>query len=269
MTEGSRLQKQHPVDAETSVSDGDGVAKHSQRGYARLAGLMYLLVLVFDIAGMVVVSAVRGSGGFLDASHTIVAWEPLYRLGLLLGLAGSLCTIPLAVGLYVALRPIDGNLALMGLLFRMVEAATGAMGTSSAFATLQIYLAANHPGGFEPNQLGTLVDFSPSGVASYVAAIFFCVGSAIFFSLFLTSAYIPRILAAWGVFASLVYLAAFVASLIDTSHSGTFLGIGSVPILIAEACAGLWLLVRGVQTHPRVPRPAGSSARGSRSETPG
>jgi hypothetical protein len=177
MTEGSRLQKQHPVDAETSVSDGDGVAEYSQRGYARLAGLMYLLVLAFDIAGMVVVSAVRGSGSFLDAAHTIVAREPLYRIGLLLGLAGSLCTIPLAVGLYVALRPVDGNLALMGLLFRMVEAATGAMGTASAFATLQIYLAANHPSGLEANQLGTPVDFSSSGLASYVAAIFFCVGS--------------------------------------------------------------------------------------------
>jgi hypothetical protein len=34
----------------------------SQRSYARLAGLMYLVVLLLDIAGSVIVSSVGGTG---------------------------------------------------------------------------------------------------------------------------------------------------------------------------------------------------------------
>ncbi|HEV2034986.1 MAG TPA: DUF4386 domain-containing protein [Candidatus Dormibacteraeota bacterium] len=218
-----------------------------QRAYARLAGLMYLAVLALDIAGVAITSAVHGNGSFLDASHRIAASETLYRVGLLCGVAGSLSTIVLAVGLYVTLKPVDGNLALTAMLFRLVEAAS--IGTAG-FGTLQIYLAANHANVFSTNQLGALVDLTSAGSGTYVGAIFFCVGSTIFFLLFLRSAYIPKILAAWGVFASLVYLLAFIGSAVGPQESGIFLGIGSIPILIAEVSTAFWLLIKGINVGP-------------------
>jgi hypothetical protein len=48
--------------------------------------------------------------------------ELLYRIGLSSLLIGSLSTVFLAMGLYVAVKPIDKNLALLALLFRLVEA---------------------------------------------------------------------------------------------------------------------------------------------------
>jgi hypothetical protein len=38
--------------------------EHSQRVYARFAGLMYLLVLGFDIVGQLIVSAISGGRQF-------------------------------------------------------------------------------------------------------------------------------------------------------------------------------------------------------------
>jgi hypothetical protein len=156
-------------------------------------------------------------------------------------------TVLLAVGLSVTVRPVDANLALTALLFRIVETATGSVGVVGAFTTLQVYLATNHSNALDASQLAALVDLTSSASGSYVAAIFFCAGSTIFFYLFLRSGYIPRILAAWGVFASVLYLLAFVVSLIAPQASSISIGIGSIPILIAELATGLWLLIRGIR----------------------
>lgn len=239
------------IESGTVASQGESqnhASVHAQHAYARLAGLMYLTVLGFDIADLWIESAVKGGGSFLDGAHHIQASEGLYRIGLLCGLVGTLMTILLAVGLYVTVRPVDANLALTALLFRIVETATGAVGAVSAYTTLQVYLTVNHSNALDASQLATLVDVTSGASGLYVAAIFFCVGSTIFFYLFLRSGYIPKILAGWGVFASVVYLIAFVVSLIAPQASSLSVGIGSIPILIAELSTGLWLLIRGIRT---------------------
>jgi Domain of unknown function (DUF4386) len=226
------------------------MAENSQRAYARFAGLMYFVVLGFDVAGALIVSSIARGGTFVETSHRIMASETLYRIGLCCSLVGSLSTILLAIGLYVAVKPADGNLAMMALLFRVAEAATGAMGIIIAFTVLQIHLAANHANAFSANQLGALADLS-SGVSTEVSAIFFSLGSSIFFYVFLESQYIPRILSARGIFASLVYAAVWFVSLILPQYSATAVAYGSVPIAIAEVSTGLWLLIRGIKIQPR------------------
>jgi hypothetical protein len=225
-------------------------AEASQRAYARFAGLMYFVVLGFDIVGAVIVSSIGGNGNFVEASHRILASETLYRIGLCCSLVGSLSTILLAIGLYVAVKPVDGNLAMMALLFRAAEAAIGGVGIIIAVSVLQIQLAANHANAFDANQLGALADLS-TGVGTQVSAIFFSLGSTIFFYVFLKSQYIPRVLSAWGVFASLVYAAVWFVSLILPHYSATAVAFGSVPILIAELSTGLWLLIVGIKVQPR------------------
>ncbi len=232
-----------------------------QRAYARIAGLFYLLVLVFDIAGLAITSIITGGGSFGASASNIAASEWLYRVGLSLTLLGSLATVPLAVGLYMTLRPADAGLALMGLLFRAVEIAVGAVGVVGSFAILQVYLAASHNGAFDGSQLRALTDLNPLGAATEVAAISFCMGSTIFFYVFLRARYIPRIMAAWGVFASLLYLAIWVAVLVAPGTPGLVSAIGSVPILIAEVSTGLWLLIAGIRvTAPQQAAGAYSSA---------
>jgi hypothetical protein len=228
----------------------DRTAENSQRAYARFAGLMYFLVLAFDIAGLLIESSIGGNGNFLETSHRIMASETLYRIGLCCALVGGLSTILLAIGLYVAVKPIDGNLAMMALMFRVAEAATGATGIIIAFTILQIHLAANHANAFDANQLGALADLS-SGVGTEISAIFFSVGSTIFFYVFLKSHYIPRILSAWGIFTSLIYLAFWFMSLVLPQYSAIVVPYASVPILTAELSTGLWLLIVGIKLPPR------------------
>jgi hypothetical protein len=127
-----------------------------------------------------------------------MASETLYRIGLGLSLVGSLSTILLAIGLYVAVKPFDRNLAMIVLLFRVVESAVGATGIAVAFGVLQLYMGANQASPFDAQQLGALADLgrSASGAATDVSAFFFSIGSTLFFFLFLRSRYLPRILSA-------------------------------------------------------------------------
>ena len=225
----------------------DRGALSTQRAYARVAGLFYLLVLALDIAGLVITSSIAGGGDFGQTARNIVASQGLYRLGLGLGLIGSMSTIPLAIGLYVTLRPVDGNLAITALLFRTVEAAVGAVGIVGAFAVLQIYLQAGQTAAFGTDQLRALIGMHPLGTTTDVAAIFFCTGSTIFFYVFLKTRYIPRILSGWGVFASVLYLALWFTGLVAPGVPGLVQALGSVPILIAEVATGLWLLIAGIR----------------------
>ena len=222
-------------------------AHDTQRAYARAAGLFYLLVLAFDIAGLVIASSIEGGGGFAAIASRVGASEVVYRLGLCLSLLGSMSTIPLAMGLYVTLKPVDGNLALTALLFRSAEAVIGAVGIVGAFAILKIYLAANHAAAFDPNQLHALTALHPLAVSTDIAAIFFCTGSTIFFYVFFKTQYIPRMLSGLGVFASALYLAMWFADLVAPGLPGVVQVIGSMPILIAEVVTGLWLLTKGIR----------------------
>jgi hypothetical protein len=75
---------------------------------------MYGLVLILDLSGM----QLRSSAGRS------------------LMLAGSACTIPLALGLYYALRPVSKTLAFSALCCRLVEAALGILSTVAGFASV-------------------------------------------------------------------------------------------------------------------------------------
>lgn len=153
----------------------------SQQAYARCAGLMYLLVDALDIGDVVILAKVSGSGGFVAIAHNISASETLYRIGICCGLAGILSTTLLVAGLYVTVKPVDANLAITALLFRLVEVAIAGLAIVLAFATLQIYLDANRTSAFDTNQLAVLADLSsllslaPTGIATVVSVIFFSV----------------------------------------------------------------------------------------------
>jgi hypothetical protein len=232
----------------------------SQSSYARFAGVMYFFT-VFDISGVVILSTISGTGTFLDTAHRIAASETLYRIGLLCGVVGTLSTVLLAIGLYVTLKLVDGSLAMTALLFRLAESVMGGVAIVFSFANLQIYLEANHASAFDAGQLSALADLvsRTSAVGINISVIFFAAGSTIFFYLFLKSAYIPRFLALWGLVGSLFCMAAFVGNLLLPQSSGALLGVGGLPIGIAEPVLGLWLLIRGINTHAHASQPVGTA----------
>ena len=156
-------------------------------------------------------------------------------------------TVSLAVGLYGTVQAIDNKLALHALVFRVVEAAVFAVVSVLNFAFLQMYVGTGHLHAFDAGQLSAIlsVRLAASIVGFNVAAIFFSMGSILFFYLFLRSTYLPRALSAVGVFGSLLVPIVCFGCLI-APRAATWLVFGWIPIALAEVAAGLWLLVKGV-----------------------
>lgn len=189
----------------------------SQRIWARVAGLMYWVVLIVDLTGMQIHSAAGRS----------------------LSLAGSLFTIPLALGLFHAVRPQQPLLAAVALFCRLLEATLGTISGIAGYAGIQAQLSGTNLG-------KVFFHFVQWDNSTTFAAFVFTIGSTIFFYLFVTSGYIPRILAWWGLFSSVLALSACTAHLFRPEFPSMTM-YAWTPMLLAETSTGLWLLLKSVK----------------------
>ncbi len=207
-----------PVHVETGRRVNPDHSVQPQRAWARVAGLIFWLVLVVDLTGMQLHSATVGRS---------------------LMLSGSLLTVPLAFGLFYALRPVQTTLAVCALGFRLLEASLGIVSTTVGFGSVRARLAGS--------SLGTeLLHLSNWDHKTTFGAFSFTIGSTLFFYLFVKSGYIPRVLAWLGLVASLIALAACLTHLVRPAFPAMTM-YAWIPMLLAETSTGLWLLIRSVK----------------------
>lgn len=207
----------------------------NQRFAARLAGFLFLWLIVTGVAGMMLIGNVTGSGTFAEKAARVVASEHLYRLGLCLELIETISALVLGFALYVVLKPVDDALARFGVAWRVAESILGAVGITLGFLKLRVYTA-----GLSEGLLDAL---RRTGQASTsIGAIFFSIGSLVFFYLFWKSPYIPRWLSGLGIVASLIVACMCFGLLIFPEH-GSRLQYGWAPMAVAEVVTGIWLMV--------------------------
>ncbi|MBZ5570004.1 MAG: DUF4386 domain-containing protein [Acidobacteriia bacterium] len=231
----------------------DGSAERTQRIYARVAGFLFLWLVITGLAGMLTISRIVGSGDFATKAKRVVASEHLYRLALSSELIETLSALLLAFALYATLKPVDRLLAQIAMYWRLGESFIGGVGIIVGFARLGLYTSPQSVGTLGADQTRALVALTrDAGSAAYnISAIFFSIGSILFFYLFFKSRYIPRILSAFGVFASVVVTVICFGSLIFPECAATF-QYGWAPMAIAEVTTGLWLMVFAVKTQARI-----------------
>jgi hypothetical protein len=187
-----------------------------------------------------------------DATQTalnIIGSERLFRLSI----AGDLVTytgvIVLIWAFYVLVRPVNKNLALLAVLFRLAETAVLCVATVNSLVVLRLLSGAADLKTFEAGQLHSLADLalSAQGLGMMVGFILLGLGSTVFAYLLLKSRYVPKALAAWGIFSSLV-LAIVTWSIMIFPNLGKVIGLAYMgPMGIYEVGLGLWLLVKGIR----------------------
>lgn len=231
----------------TQAGVEDSSSATRQRRYAQLAGFLFLWLIITGLTGLMLNARIAGSGTFAETAKRITASERLYRLGLLIELTETLSALLLGFALYATLRPINKLLAQLAMYWRMVESLIGAVGVIFGFVALRAYTSSQ-----PADQAQTIVELTRYlGAGTYnVSALCFGIGSTIFFYLFWKSGYIPRWLAAFGVFASVVVIILCFGTLLFPEYKGT-LNYGWAPMAIAEIVTGFWLML-GV----RIPVPA-------------
>jgi len=179
----------------------------------------------------------------------ILAHERLFRLGIASDLLTFATDVVLIAALYVVLKPVNQNLALLATLWRLIETSLCVVMTLSSFDVLRLLSGSASLQVWEPDRLQALARLSlgAHGDAFNVCLLFFGLGSTVFGYLWVKSNYIPRILAVWGVFSSLLVAIcslAFVVfpRLVDRAGLSCYL-----PIFIFELSMGFWLLIKGLR----------------------
>ena len=170
------------------------------------------------------------------------------------GIASDLVTIAgsivLSAALYVILKPVNRNAALVAILWWLLECSVAAVVTLNTLAVSFLLSGRSSLPGLSNDQLDTLapVLISVDRAGNRIAAIFFGLGSILFCYLWFKSRFIPRVLAAWGILSSLLPIVAQLATVIVPAFDVPLRRARSgIPIISFEVLLGIWLLLKGIR----------------------
>ena len=222
----------------------------SQAKAARLAGLIYLIAMATGLFAEFYVhfpSTLIVSGDAAKTAANIMANGQLFRIGLANNMITFAIDVVLIWALYILLRPVNRDLALLAVFFRLIETSIAYVAIINYFVALQFVTDADHLKAFDSEQMQALSIMHYSyGSTFTVVAIFLGLGSTVFSYLLFTSRYIPRALALWGIISSWLLLITEFAIVIFPDLEKIVNPICFVPIIINEVTLGFWLLFKGV-----------------------
>jgi hypothetical protein len=233
----------------------------AQRTYARLAGILMLGAIVIAIGGGVILSNIAGNGNFAETAARIAASERLYRLALSSVLIVTLSSTLLAFALYATLKPVNSLLAQLGMIFTLGDSFLALIVRMCSFVRLHLYTSAPNPGtaSISGELLSDLIR-TIAGTTENIGGISFGLGSCLFFYLFFTSRYIPRVISVLGLFASVIWTALYFASLVFPERHALLQYICFPPMALAEVVTGFYLMLFAVRKESKTPTAPASSA---------
>lgn len=218
--------------------------------YARVSGLAYIIVILLGVISVnFIVSSLIVPGNNAATFDNISGNEFLFRIGVASEALMYLLVILLSLSLYVVLKTVDKNLALLALLLRIAEAILGAA-TILISGLIPLHLI-NTETVFSAEQIQTLLTLflSLRNSGLDIVLIFIGVGGTIFCYLFYKSNYVPRFLAGWGIFTYLSMLLLSFVSILSADFPETYKMILYVPGGLFELIFGFWLLIKGVKLN--------------------
>lgn len=222
----------------------NSTAETSPVVYARIAGFLYLIIIVTQI---LVATFIDPKG---ETINKIMANELLFRIDLVYELIMFASVVVLSWSLYVILKTVNKSLALVAMLLRFGEVIFGCLSVlSSLIVLLLITTPKVFSEAFETEQVHVLAELFlevSHATTMSILVFFLSLGSIVFFYLFFKSQYIPRILAAFAIFAySLTLIGMFVSIALSIEFMDAMMIFGA-PVLLFEIIIGPWLMFKGI-----------------------
>lgn len=226
-------------------------AERAPNSYARIAGFIYLFAMAMGIFSQsFVLGRIIVPGDAAATAHNVVASAGMFRLGVALDVITCVTDVVIGWAFYELLKSIDRSLALLGVFLRIADAAILATVTLSGLLTLRVLSGVDYLRAFDANQLYGLAKLylAARGLGFYIAFVFLGFGSTIFAYLLFTSRFVPRVLAAWGVFSSLLLAIGSLAVILFPWFADNASMAYMIPMFFYEVALGLWFLIKGVKT---------------------
>lgn len=225
----------------------------STRRLARVAGVLYLLIIVFGVAGEAAVRAPLVSADAGQTMANLLRAETWFRLSILGDMVMVLADVALGTVLFVLLAPVDRTLSLMAMAFRLAQAAV--LGLNLEHLHRAVTLA--HDTALDVSTRARLVTGAlDAHAAGYdLGLFFFAANCALMAVLLLRSRWVPRALGVGAGAAALVYLVGSSLRIAAPPLASVFAPAYVVPLL-AELALCAWLLTKGLEPPDFAPRRA-------------
>jgi hypothetical protein len=221
----------------------------SPRIYARIGGVLYLVIIALGLFGEAFIrDRLIVSGDATATAANIASMEPLLRFGIAAELFLLLCGVTLTWIFYVLLRPVSGDLALLATFFNLVSIGLEAVIQLNFVAALFPLGKVAYLKAFTPEQLSVMAHLS-ARLYSYgfgVSLIFFACYCLVVGWLIVRSGYLPRALGVLLLIAGLCYLTNSFTLLLAPDFENRIFPAILVPSFIGELSLALWLSLKGV-----------------------
>jgi len=218
----------------------------SVQTYARVAGVLFLLSLIAGGFGESwVPSRLIVSADAAATAENIKAFDFLFRLGFAGYLVEAVCDISLTLILYVLLRPVHKDLALLAAFFGLIGTALFGVAELFYFASSLIAGGSDFLKGFSPDQRNALALLSLKlfGYGGAIFTVFYGIGWVLRGYPIFRSGYLPRFLGVLMALGALGFVTRNFALVLVPAYAS-----GSLLLLMVPGGLALtvWLLVKGV-----------------------
>lgn len=225
-----------------------GTVEVSPQVYARIGGFLYLMIIIAGALGEIFI---RGklivSGNAMATANNIMASQSLWRIGITGDLMVHVFDVPVMLAFYVLLKPVNRNLALLAVLFNLIQSAVLVANKLNLLMPLFLLGNTDYLKAFDSNQLYALtylfVKAHESGFG--IGLIFFGFECLVLGYLIFRSGYFPRTLGVLMAIAGLSYLTNSFTLFLAPAYAGKVFPV-LVLALIGELSLCLWLVVKGV-----------------------
>lgn len=223
----------------------------SQRTAAKVVAVSSLLTMAIVVVGnYALLNPLIAPGNATETARNIVAHEKQFRLAVICFLSYSLGVVVLLTALYVALKPVNRGLALLGALFRLVFALLWLLTALNLLNALRLLGSPGYLHVYEADRLQTWARLYIAANFDdyYVGLPFFGLAATVCAYLWLKSGYVPRALAVFGVISSSwCVICAFIFLLFPHFNKVVNDYWFDSPMAIFEMILSFWLLFKGLR----------------------
>lgn len=225
------------------------ISPHSLPHYARMAGFLYLIIIVFGISSEVFI---RGSlivpNDAAATTTNIMTSQGLFRMGFMADSIMLLCDVAIAILFYTLLKSVNKTLALTAAAFRLTQAAILAMNLLNYYAVMLLLNGTDIGSLLGTNQLHAqvmlLLDMHSHGYD--LGLLFFAISNFILGYLLIKSELFPTILGYGLQAAATIYLIGSYTRFMAPEAVLLVEPFYLIP-LIAELSLCLWLMIKGIK----------------------
>jgi hypothetical protein len=216
---------------------------------ARIAGFLYLITIVVGIFNEAFVKGrIIVPGDAAATAANLRSMEFLWRIGIAGEMVMFFCTVTLSLLLYVLLRPVSKDLALLSQFFGLIATAVEASYSLQLFEALFPLGHAEYLKAFSPEQLNAMTTLALRshdlgfGLCLLFFGPFFLVTGYLIFK----STYFPKAIGILYQIAGVAYLMNGFVRILAPAFASQIFAIIVLPAFVGETSFSLWLLIRGV-----------------------